>query len=127
MSAAKGVINAAETILSGGKKITDAGAEMKNTLKGYATNIQGSTIAANAAKWGIPVGAIGTAAYVIPTAAGAGVTNLSDSITGGFGLDFSTEEKAAASYKKLTGWAIAALLVVLMVIFIAPRIKKLIK
>lgn len=127
MSAAKGAFTAAESIFTGGKGITNAGAEMKNTLKGYATTLQGSTIAKNAAKWGIPVGAIGTAAYVIPTAAGAGAANLSNGITGGFGLDFSTEEKAAASYKKLTGWAIAALLVVLAVIFIAPRIKNLVK
>jgi len=64
-------------------------------------------------RWGLPVAAIGTGGYVVPTAVGAGIENA-------FGLDPVEVGKSAS---KISSWVIFLIVAVVFVVFLLPRIK----
>jgi hypothetical protein len=107
--------------LAGGKLLTDLGTEMKNTAKSYATSLNGNTLKTNLAKWGLVPAVAGVG---VGSGVGLGSMAASAGIQNAFGLDFSTAAKATESAKKLSGWVIAGIVAVVVVVVILPRFRR---
>ncbi|MDV0441580.1 hypothetical protein [Methanorbis furvi] len=109
--------------LSEGKKMTEIGNVMKSST-GAATG-GGTTRAAalNLGKYGLPAAGLGIGAGA---GIGGGALLAGAGVQTAFGLDFSTEQKAAESKQKITGWVFFIVLAVVALWFLWPRIKKMV-
>lgn len=115
----KGVFN--DDTLTGSKKLTQIGEIIKGETKEYAQTLNTKTAQLNIGKWGLKPAAAGIGAGA---GIGGGALLAGAGISQAFGLDFSDEEKAAESKKKLSGWIIAAGIAALVIVVFLPRIMK---
>jgi hypothetical protein len=119
VSTIKGVFD--DDTLSAGKKLTEIGEVIKGETKGYAQTLNTKAAQLNLGKWGLKPAAAGIGAGA---GIGGGALIASAGISQAFGLDFSDEEKAAESTKKITGWLFAAVIVALVIFVFLPKVMK---
>lgn len=90
---------------------------MRDAGKSLANSQAAKTTSDKLARWGIPVGAIATGAYIIPTAAGAGIDNA-------VGVDV---KNPAEGVSKILSWGVFLFLAGGILLVILPKMKELLK
>lgn len=103
---------------SGQKAVSDATKSKGETVSGTSTNAK--LILSRLSKWGVPPAAAGAGA-------GVGLVAVSAGVKEAFGVAGDTAENTKDSIKKLSGWAIFIVILIVSAVFIIPKVRKAMK
>ena len=103
---------------AGQKAASDAIKSKGETVSGTSTNAK--LILSRIGKWGVPPAAAGAGA-------GVGLVAVSAGVKEAFGVSGDTAENTKDSLKKLSGWAIFLIILIVSAVFIIPKMRKAMK